>query len=406
MQICSILQNQFRYQLMNNLKRAKNATKTIFLVCGLAISSWAPMVPFVKDKLRINDGSLGLLLLFLGAGAIITMPLTGWLIHKIGTRIVIIVSAIVIAVSFPIVLSLNNWFEIAGILFIFGSGIGSIDIAINTHGVHVQNMADKPIMSSLHGLFSVGGLCGPILVGVLIKAGLAPPITAGVISMSLIAITLTQFSSLMDQNTEYEISAKFTNLTESEGNKKFSRLNGAVLFLGIMCFIAFLSEGAVLDWSAVFLRDNKGVDKAMAGIGYASFSIAMATMRLFGDRIVYRTKDTHVVIYGSIIAFAGFMLVVFASWLFAVLIGFVLIGVGAANIVPVFFTAAGRIRNVTSSKAVSVIGSMGYAGQLAGPAILGFIAHHFSLPAALFVTGLLLLSIGVAYQVKSIRNIQ
>jgi MFS family permease len=100
------------------------------------------------------------------------------------------------------------------------------------------------------------------------------------------------------------------------------------------------------------------------------------------------------------------MLVVFAPWLFAVLIGFVLIGVGAANIVPVFFTAAGRIKNVASSKAVSVIGSMGYAGQLAGPAILGFIAHHFSLPAALFVTGLLLLSIGVAYQVKSIRNVQ
>jgi MFS family permease len=210
----------------------------------------------------------------------------------------------------------------------------------------------------------------------------------------------------MDQNTEQEISAKFTNLTEAEGNKKFSLLNGAVLFLGVMCFIAFLSEGAVLDWSAVFLRDNKGVDKAMAGVGYASFSIAMATMRLFGDRIVSKTEGKYVVTYGSIVAFAGFMLVVFAPWLFATLIGFVLIGVGAANIVPVFFTAAGRIKNVASSKAVSAIGTMGYAGQLAGPAILGFIAHHFSLPAALFVTGLLLLSIGIAYQVKSIRNVQ
>src|SRR5258708_10828312 len=97
---------------MNNLKRAKKATKIIFLVCGLSISSWAPMVPFVKDKLRINDGSLGLLLLFLGTGAIMTMPLTGWLIHKVGTRIVIAVSSVVIAVSFPIVLSLNNWFDI------------------------------------------------------------------------------------------------------------------------------------------------------------------------------------------------------------------------------------------------------------------------------------------------------
>ena len=227
------------------------------------------------------------------------MPLTGWLIQKIGTRMVITVASAVIAVSFPIVLWLNNWFAIGGMLFIFGSGIGSIDVAMNTHGVHVQNMAGKPIMSSLHGLFSVGGLCGPIIVGVLIKAGLAPTVTAGIISMSLLAITLTQFSSLMDRDTEHEVSAKFTNLTEAEGNKKFSLLNGAVLFLGIMCFIAFLSEGAVLDWSAVFLRDNKGVDKAMAGIGYASFSIAMATMRLLGDRIVSKTKDKHIVILGS-----------------------------------------------------------------------------------------------------------
>ncbi|HWZ04553.1 MAG TPA: MFS transporter [Mucilaginibacter sp.] len=391
---------------MNDLKRAKNATKIIFLVCGLAISSWAPMIPFVKDKLRLNDGSLGLLILFLGTGAIITMPLTGWLIHKVGTRMVITVASVVIALSFPIVLWLNNWFEIAGMLFIFGSGIGSIDVAMNTHGVHVQNMAGKPIMSSLHGLFSVGGLCGPIVVGILIKAGLEPSITAEVISISLLAITLTQFGSLLEKNTEHEISAKFTNLTEGDGNKKFSLLNGAVLFLGVMCFVAFLSEGAVLDWSAVFLRDNKGVDKAMAGVGYACFSIAMAIMRLFGDRIVSKTEDKNVVIYGSIIAFAGFMLVVFAPWLFVVLIGFVLIGVGAANIVPVFFTAAGRIKNVASSKAVSAIGTMGYAGQLVGPAILGFIAHHFSLPAALFVTGLLLLSIGLAYQVKSIRNVQ
>src|SRR5579872_925177 len=280
---------------MDNLKRAKKATKIIFLVCGLAISSWAPMIPFVKDKLRLNDGSLGLLILFLGAGAIITMPLTGWLIHKIRTRIVITVASILIAVSFPIVLWLNNWFEVAGMLFIFGSGVGSIDVAMNTHGVLVQNIAGKHIMSSLHGLFSVGGLCGPIIVGVLIKAGLAPPIIAGVISMSLLAITLTQFSSLMDQNTEHEISAKFTHSTEAEGNKKFSLFNGAVLFLGVMCFIAFLSEGAILDWSAVFLRDIKGVNKAMAGVGYASFSIAMAIMRLFGDRIVSKTEGKHVV---------------------------------------------------------------------------------------------------------------
>jgi fucose permease len=389
---------------MFNLKRGQTGTRIIFLVCGLAVSSWAPMVPIVKDKLNLNDSSLGLLLLFLGAGAISTMPLTGWLIHKIGTRIVITVSAILIAITFPVVLSLTNWFPVAVMLFLFGSGIGSIDVAMNAHGVHVQNMSGKHIMSSLHGLFSVGGLCGPIIVGILIKAGLTPVITGICISITLLTITFTQFKSLMDAGTELKTGKEHDASRGTNSNARFNLLNGTLLFLGIMCFVAFLSEGAVLDWSAVFLRDNKGVDGAMAGLGYASFSVAMAIMRLFGDKIITKLDSKHVVTFGSIIAFAGFMLVVFSPFIFAVFAGFVLVGIGAANIVPVFFTAAGRIKNVPSSQAVSVIGTMGYAGQLAGPALLGFIAHYFSLSTALLLTGLLLLSIGIAYQIKSLRK--
>jgi predicted MFS family arabinose efflux permease len=389
---------------MINLQKARSATQAIFLVCGFGVSSWAPMVPYAKDRLGLNDGTLGLLLLFLGAGAIIMMPVTGFFMHKIGTRRVIVITAILIAITLPMLLVLKSIVLMAIVLFIFGAGIGGIDVAMNAHGVQVQNLYNKPIMSSLHGLFSVGGLCGAMGIGFLIKMGLEPLVAAICISVLLLTIVLTQIKFLMDAKTEREVIQQFSNNNHPETGKKGSWLNGSIIFLGLMCFAVFLSEGAMLDWSAIFLRDNKGIDKALTGIGYASFSIAMATMRLVGDRIVAKIDGMFVVIYGGLIGAAGLALAIFTPWLITSLIGFVLLGIGAANIVPVFFSEGGRLKNVSSSIAIPAITTMGYAGQLAGPAILGFIAHHFSLPVALGFTGLLLLFVSTAYIVKTNRK--
>jgi predicted MFS family arabinose efflux permease len=382
---------------MIDLSRARSATKFIFLVCGIGISSWAPMVPYVKDRLGLNDGSLGVLLLFLGAGAIATMPLTGFLIHRMGSRKVMVISAFIIAITLPMLLVMHSAVAMAVVLFLFGSGIGAIDVAMNAHGVQVQNLYDKPIMSSLHGLFSVGGLCGAIGIGFLIKAGLEPLTAAICISVLLLTIVLTQARSLMDEPTEREIVSRFSNEGAAGTGNTGSWLNGKIIFLGSMCFMVFLSEGAMLDWSAIFLRDNRGMDKALTGIGYASFSVAMAVMRLVGDRIVSKIASRYVVIYGALLGAGGLALAIFTPWLVTTLLGFILLGVGAANIVPVFFSEGGKLKNVSSSIAIPAITTMGYAGQLAGPAILGFIANHFSLSSALGFTGFLLLFVSVSY---------
>jgi predicted MFS family arabinose efflux permease len=389
---------------MINLQKARSATQAIFLVCGFGVSSWAPMVPYTKDRLGLNDGSLGLLLLFLGVGAITTMPVGGFLIHKIGSRRVIIIAAFIIAITLPLLLLMKAVVPMAIVLFLFGCGIGAIDVAMNAHGVQVQNLYGKPIMSSLHGLFSVGGLCGSIGIGFLIKLGLEPLVAAICISVLLLTIVLTQVKFLMDAKTEREVIQQFANDAAVKTGKKGSWLNGSIIFLGVMCFSVFLSEGAMLDWSAIFLRDNKGMDEALTGVGYASFSVAMATMRLVGDRIVARFDSRFVVICGTLIGAAGLALAIFTPWLVTALIGFVLLGIGLANVVPVFFSEAGRLKNVSSSIAIPALTTMGYAGQLAGPAILGFIAHHFSLPAALGFTGFLLLFVSVAYTIKKTKK--
>lgn len=385
---------------MKNLKQARWATQAVFLVCGFGISSWAPMVPYAKDRLGLNDGSLGFLLLFLGAGAITTMPLAGFLIYKMGSRRVMVTAAFMIGITLPLLLSIQSveWMAVA--LFLFGSGIGAIDVAMNAHGVQVQNLYGRPIMSSLHGLFSVGGLCGAIGLGFLIKLGLAPIVAAVCVSVLLLAIVLSQFNFLMDVTTEKAVIGQFSIDAPKKTGKKGSWLNGSIIFLGSLCFVVFLSEGAMLDWSAIFLRDHKGMDMALTGVGYASFSVAMAIMRLVGDRIVSRLEARLVVIYGALIGAIGLALAIFTPWIVTALIGFVLLGIGVANIVPIFFSEGSKLKGVSSSIAIPAITTMGYAGQLAGPAMLGLIAHHFSIPTALGFTGILLLLVSLAYIVK------
>lgn len=379
---------------------AKKAIKAIFLVCGLGVSSWAPMVPFAKDRLHLNDANLGVLLLMLGAGAISMMPVGGVLANRYGSRVIMSCAVFVIAIVLPLLLIIINPVCMGVTLFIFGAAVGTLDVAMNAHGVQVQNRFGKPIMSSLHGLFSVGGLLGSLGLGFLMKLGLEPIVAAICIAVLLISIVFWKYKALFSRLTEKAAIQEFS-LTKEQGNTKSAfRLTGSVLFLGAMCFAVFLSEGAMLDWSAVFLRENRGVEEELAGSGYAAFSIAMATMRLLGDKLVARLDSRRVVVGGSLFAALGVFLAVGTPWVFTALLGFVLLGLGAANIVPIFISVGGRLKDVSAAVAIPVITTIGYIGQLAGPAMLGFIAQHYSLPVALGFTGLLLITVAVAFSVK------
>lgn len=380
--------------------KAKRATKAIFLVCGLGMSSWAPMVPYAKERLQLNDASLGLLLLLLGTGAICMMPLSGVLANKYGSRIVMLCSGLVMALMLPLLLIMSSpvWMGLA--LFVFGSAVGTIDVAMNSHGVQVQNKYGKPIMSSLHGLFSVGGLFGALGLGFLMKLGLDPVTAALGIALLLVGILFWKYSTLLDVDTEKAIIKEFAFDHKSDKTHSLSWLTMGVLFLGCMCFAVFLAEGSMLDWSAVFLTENRGIDEELAGIGYAAFSVAMAVMRLLGDKLLVHLDGRKLVVGGSLIAATGICLAILTPWLLTALLGFILLGLGAANIVPVFISEGGRLKNVPASAAIPAITTIGYAGQLAGPAALGFIAHQYSLPLALGFSGFLLVLVAIAYQLK------
>jgi len=376
--------------MKENYQVPRQATLLFFLVCGLGISSWAPMVPFAKERMGLNDASLGVLLLSLGAGAIVMMPVTGFLIQKFGSRKIILAFSILMALLLPLLLVLSSPISMGITLFFFGASVGGVDVAMNAHAVKVQQLYGRPIMSSFHGLFSVGGLIGSLGLGALIKAGLSPVVAAVAISVLLLLICISQYSRLLPHSEE----------EKREEGAGFSWPNKAVVFLGLMCFIVFLAEGAILDWSAVFLQFHRGFDPAWSGVGYAAFSVAMAVMRLSGDRLVSRISARNIVIYGSLVAAAGFFIAVLTPWSGMAIFGFVLVGLGAANIVPVFFSAAGNMPHTPAYIAIPAITTIGYAGQLAGPALLGFVAYFYSLPLAIGLIGVLLLVVAISYVYK------
>lgn len=390
-------QNQSR---MRELTKAKLSTKWMFFICGLGLSSWAPMVPFAKERLQLDDAQLGLLLLVLGAGALIMMPVSGVLVHRIGSKIVTTMAAIAISLLLPLLLVMSSVAGLAVVLFLFGVSIGTIDVAMNTQAVQVQNMWGKPIMSSFHGLFSVGGLAGSVGLGLLIKAGLNPVAAAVTIAVVILVICIWQYRYLLDAAVEKQVAVQFGTDKNYTNKTAVYWFKGAVIFLGLMSFMVFLAEGALLDWSAVFLAENRSVEEAFTGLGYAAFSVAMAVMRLVGDGLVSRWSERTVVVWGSLIAAAGLMIAISLPWLLTTLLGFMLVGIGAANIVPVFFSQGGRMKDVPAAVAIPVITTLGYGGQLAGPALIGFIAFKYSLTIALAFNALLLLIVAISFLFK------
>lgn len=381
--------------------QARNAIRFIFFVCGLGLASWAPMVPYVKMKLGIDDGILGLLMLLIGGGALFIMPFSAILLNKFGTRKVIFFSGISLAAVLPVLLIANSVPTIVIALFCFGMCMGGIEVSANAHSILVQKLYDKPILSGLHGIFSVGGLTGSLVPGLLMKAGLEAVYVMIFISILILIIMLLMYKKLYAQTDEAKINNFHNHGATAKNQSKWSGwINPNVLFLGALCFCAYLAEGSMLDWSAVFLHDEKKAPLEIAGIGYASFSISMAFMRLFGDKLIVHLNHNTVVIAGSLLAVAGLVIAVISPSYPGALVGFIILGLGASNIVPVLFSHAGDLKGISSSASIPVMSTMGHSGQLLGPALLGGVAEYYGISASLLLVASLMLLLCISYYIK------
>ena len=343
------------------------ATRTCFFIGGFGIASWAPLVPLFKTRLALNEGVLGLLLLCIGGGALISMPLSGLAAARFGCRKVLTVAACLYA-GFLLALSQVRSFWLAvPVLLAFGASMGLVDVTVNIQAVLVEKAVGKRLMSGFHAFWSVGCFMGAGLFAVWLKLGLSPEQATGG-AVLLILLLLIIFSRHL---LPYGGSPKDTSL--------FAVPRGIVTYIGVICCLGFVVEGAMLDWSGVFLAELKGVDFSLAGTGFAVFSAAMLSMRLTGDWLTQKLGGRFVVLYGTGLAVAGFAVLLCAQNLPLLYAGFFAIGIGCANIVPVFYSLLGRQKVMPISMAVAAVSILGYVGTLMGPAVIGFIAHRSNL---------------------------
>ena len=349
--------------------REVHAARAFFFIGGFGTATWAPLVPLLRERLMVGDDVLGMLLLCIGVGSLLTMPLSGALAMRLGCRRVVMTAAILFAAILLLVSRVDALSLAVLIVLIFGAVMGCIDVVVNIVAVLVEKGIGRRIMSGMHAFWSLGGFVGAGLYGVWVGLLGLTPFQSTAIAAGLILLLTAVFGRHL---IPYG----------GGGGALLALPRGIIVFVGMTAFIAFLSEGAVMDWGGVYLTTVRGMDLALAGTGYSVFSAAMLTMRFLGDRVVQRIGALLVAVGGALLAFGGILLVMFAPVDALLYVGFFAIGIGSANIVPVFFSLMGRQNVMPVSAAVSAVSTMGYLGILAGPAAIGFVSSLTTLQTA------------------------
>lgn len=360
------------------------ATRMAFFLGGFAFAAWAALVPFARGHVDVNDGALGMLLLCLGGGSVVAMPLAGAAVTRIGCRAVIGAGVCLAAVILPFLASTTSPVLLAAFLLLFGAGAGTVDTAMNVQGIIVEKASGRPLMSGLHGMFSVGGFAGAGGMAILFSAGLSPLAASLVVAAVSVLLLVAVGRGLSAERGG------------GADDPPFSVPRGFIWALGAICCATFLVEGAILDWGGIYLTSVRHVPASQSGWGYAVFAGAMTICRLSGDRIVAYLGAQRVVLLGGLTAMTGLVAMVLVTSPYVALAGYALVGVGCANIVPVVYSVVGRQDVMPRTVAVSAVTTMGYAGILVGPALIGFVSHLSGLQSAFIGLAFLMMMVASA----------
>jgi MFS family permease len=354
--------------------RARWAVAIIFAVHGAVSGSFAARIPWIKDHLGMDAGQLGLALIMPALGAVITMPFAGRVVDRVGGRTAtrVLIGLLCLAVI-ALPLMPNRWLLMA-MLLVSGAAAGTSDMAMNAEGVAVEKELRRSIMSGLHGMWSVGGLVGGGIGAVAAKAGIGAPINLAVVGSVLLVVGVGAGHWLLAS----------VPTQDADGGPRFSFPRGQVLIIGLIGFCAIFGEAAAADWSAVYLKDELGAGEAGGALAYATFALCMAASRLVGDPLVARFGSVGTVRAAGIVGILGGVLVVTAISPMLATVGFGLIGVGVAVVVPLAFSAAGHTGE-HPTHAIAGVATVAYGAGLAAPGLIGTIAHVTSLPIAFVV---------------------
>jgi MFS family permease len=347
--------------------RGRWALAAVFLINGFLVGSWAPQIPVFLNRLAISEFTLGLLILLFGLGALVAMPAAGFLMARFGSRAITRLYASGAVFGLLIVALAPNVATAACALFVFGGLAGGMDVSMNANAVAVERRLKRAVMSSSHGFWSLGGFIGGGLGGLLI-AGYGHLVHAAIVTVLAAAMAVLALPRLVDEPARPPA---------APGRRRLALPRHPVIYLtGIMALFSMVPEGAVLDWGALYLRQELGAGLATAGFAFSAFAGAMALMRFLGDGVRNRYGAVATLRVSSLVAAAGMLIAALAPWPYMAIAGFALCGLGIANMVPIAFSAAGNQPGISSGAGMSVATTIGYCGILIAPSAVGFTAER------------------------------
>ncbi|WP_112312461.1 MFS transporter [Pseudogemmobacter bohemicus] len=352
--------------------RARWALATMFAAGGMLVGAWAPQIPLLLPKHGIDKTILGLLILGLGVGAMLAMLIAGKAIPKYGTLPLLRLAALAQIPVLPLVIFAPSLPLLALAMVIFGLMMGFLDVMANSNAVEIERQLGRAVMSSLHGFWSLGGfLAGTLGAWIIVKT--SGETQALVAAAAIATLVLAAMPFLRGAPPEPQPAAGEV----AQGEESFLPKDPGIWILGLMALMAFVPEGSVLDWGALYLGEAFGADEFTAGLGYAFFAATMAIMRFLGDKVRNVFGGVRTFFVSALVAGTGLALAAAAPGSWIAIIGFAMSGLGCANLVPVIFSAAGNYPGQRAGAALSVVTMVGYAGILMAPASIGWLATHF-----------------------------
>ncbi|WP_109310452.1 MFS transporter [Ruegeria sp. AU67] len=375
---------------MIGIVSAWRAVAAMFILNGALFGIWASRIPAVRDKLDLTHETLGYGLLFMAAGAVCSFPITGRLTDRFGAVVLTRYIAVLYTVSLVLLALAGSFWSLAAFLFAFGAFHGSMDVAMNAWAAEVEQAYKKPVMSSFHAMWSLGAGLGALSGFAAVQVGLTVIqhflLAGGIVVGLALALSWVRWTS---------------RRAAVSGGKVFALPSGALILVGFTALCGALGEGAVADWSAIFLRDVTDAAESIAALGYAVFSVAMVAFRLAGGFVIARFGPVATARFGGACAALGVFCVVSAAEAALALAGFAMMGVGYAVIMPLAFSRAASDPNVPPGQAIASVATLGYGGLLIGPPLIGFLAEMLTLRVAF--TALLPLAVFIVLLAGSLR---
>jgi fucose permease len=372
---------------IGTFRRARWATRIQFAALGLLGGIWGAHIPSVKAAHGLSEFSLSMVLLAGACGSISALFLAGRVVGALGARRTVVVAGWLMCVMFALILLLPGLWAVLPAAFLFGCGMSVFDVSINSEGSELESLSG-PIMSNLHGMFSVGAMSGAALSSVMLHAGIAPAVQLGGAAGVLAAVMLFGSFGMLD-----------TRAAAAGADKEkahFAWPHGLLLVIGLLIFTGMIAEGVMMDWCVLYLKQDLAMPQAQAALGYSAFAGSMALSRFGGDWLRARYSEPSILFAGATVAAVAMAVVLLVAVPWVAMVGFGLVGAGLAPVAPILFNAATRVPGVSRAAAIASVTSIGYSGFMIGPPLIGSIAQASSLTVALaaVVLGAVCLAIG------------